>query len=108
MEDMEMYPRPRQIRPDMEPMRQPTYSEEDIRGAELGEEIATLSAQLQAATYRLLVLLREFDEIGGWAEPGLKSCAHWLSWRIGLNAGAAREKIRVARALAKLPLITHQ
>jgi len=53
-----------------------------------------------------LVLLREFDEIGGWAEPGLKSCAHWLSWRVGLNAGAAREKIRVARALAKLPLIS--
>jgi len=53
-----------------------------------------------------LVLLREFDEIGGWAQPGLKSCAHWLSWRTGLDAGAAREKLRVAHALAKLPLIS--
>jgi len=88
------------------PMLQPVRSEKDIRGEELGDEIATLSAQLQVATYRLLVLLREFDEIGGWAEPGLKSCAHWLSWRVGLGAGAAREKIRVARALGQLPLIS--
>ncbi len=101
-----MYPRPRQFPLDTGPPWQPIYSEEDIRSAELREQIATLSAQLQVATYRLLVLLQEFDEIGGWAEPGLKSCAHWLSWRIGLSAGAAREKIRVARALAKLPLIS--
>lgn len=51
-------------------------------------------------------MLREFDEIGGWNLPGLKSCAHWLSWRTGLDAGAAREKLRVAHALAKLPLLS--
>ena len=101
-----MYPRPPQIRFDLEPAPQPVYGEEHLRGLALGEEIATLSAQLQAATHKLLVLLHEFDEIGGWAEPGLKSCAHWLSWRTGLDAGAAREKIRVAHALAKLPLIS--
>ena len=32
-----------------------------------------------------------------------RSCAHWLSWRVGLDLGAAREKVRVARALATLP-----
>jgi hypothetical protein len=78
------------------PLRQPTYSAEHIRGNELGEEIAALSAQLQAATYRLLVLLREFDELGGWADPGLKSCAHWLSWRIGLRL-ARPERRSVSR-----------
>jgi len=87
-------------------MAPPIRSEKDIRGEALGDEIATLSAQLQVATYRLLVLLREFNEIGGWAEAGLKSCAHWLSWRTGLDAGAAREKIRVAHALGQLPLIS--
>ncbi|TDI38821.1 MAG: DUF222 domain-containing protein [Acidobacteria bacterium] len=51
-------------------------------------------------------LIREFDENGRCAQQGCKICAHWLSWRIGLNAGAAREKIRVARALANLPLIS--
>jgi len=42
---------------------------------------------MQNADYRLLVLIREFDEKGGWCQQGCKSCAHWLSWRIGLNAG---------------------
>ena len=77
-----------------------------LRNDELAEEIAVLSAQMQNADYRLLVLIREFDEKGGWCQQGCKSCAHWLSWRIGLNGGAAREKIRVARALANLPLIS--
>jgi hypothetical protein len=35
----------------------------------------------------------------------LVSCAHWLSWRIGLDPGTAREKVRVARALGALPHI---
>ncbi|PRQ06431.1 DUF222 domain-containing protein [Enhygromyxa salina] len=30
------------------------------------------------------------------------SCAHWLSWRIGVGIEAAREKVRVARALELL------
>ena len=106
MEDIEMYPPTRQFPANLEPMRQPTYGEEYLRNDELAEEIAALSAQLQSADYRLLVLLREFDEKGGWAQQGCKTCAHWLSWRVGLNAGAAREKIRVARALANLPLIS--
>ena len=67
----------------------------------LGEEIAELAAHLHAVTYRLLVRLREFDEVGGWS--GFLSCAHWLSWRTGIASGAAREKVRVARALAGLP-----
>jgi hypothetical protein len=68
----------------------------------LGDEIATLSAHLDAATARLLTLLREFDARGGWAN-GCRSCAEWLSWRVGLEPGAARERVRVARALGELP-----
>src|SRR5262245_34765721 len=71
----------------------------------LGEAIATLAAHLHAATYELLVLLREFDECGGW-NNGCLSCAHWLHWRTGIDLGAAREKVRVARALATLPQIS--
>jgi hypothetical protein len=67
----------------------------------LGDEIAELAAHLDAATARLLALIREFDARGGWA--GCRSCAHWLSWKAGLDLGAAREKVRVARALARLP-----
>jgi uncharacterized protein DUF222/HNH endonuclease len=72
----------------------------------LGDEIAELSAHLEAATARLLELIREFDARGGW-NTGFRSCAHWLSWRVGLNLGAAREKVRVAHALATLPLLAN-
>src|SRR5689334_17004536 len=67
----------------------------------LGERIAELSARLQAATYHLLLMIREFDERGGWG-CGFRSCAHWLNWRTGIDLGAAREKVRVAHALAAL------
>jgi hypothetical protein len=70
----------------------------------LGDEIAELSAHLDAATARLLDLIREFDAEAGWS-TGFKSCAHWLNWRVGLDLGAAREKVRVARALEALPLL---
>ncbi|HKA60786.1 MAG TPA: DUF222 domain-containing protein [Methylomirabilota bacterium] len=71
----------------------------------LGDEIAQLSAHLDAATARLLALIREFDARGGW-NAGFRSCAHWLSWRVGLAPGAAREWVRVARALGPLPRLT--
>jgi hypothetical protein len=71
---------------------------------QLGDEIAELSAHLEAATARLLDLIREFDTRGGW-NTGFRSCAEWLSWRVGLDLGAARERVRVARALGTLPLL---
>ena len=70
----------------------------------LGDEIAELSAHLEAATARLLDLIREFDARGGW-NTGFRSCAAWLSWRVGLAPGAAREHVRVARALGTLPAL---
>src|SRR5246500_5345563 len=68
----------------------------------LGDEIAELSAHLDAATAQLLDMIRDFDARGGW-NTGFRSCAEWLSWRVGLDRGAARERVRVARALATLP-----
>src|SRR6266849_5615491 len=70
----------------------------------LGDEIAELSAHLDAAIARLLDLIREFDARGGW-NTGFRSCAEWLAWRVGLEPGAAREKVRVARALGTLPVL---
>src|SRR6266542_4690098 len=70
----------------------------------LGNEIAELSAHLDAATAHLLDLIREFDARAGW-NTGFRSCAVWLSFRVGLDPGAARERVRVARALGTLPLL---
>ena len=71
----------------------------------LGEAIAELAARLHAATYQLLMLVREFDERRGW-NNGFLSCAHWLHWRTGIDLGASREKVRVAKALATLPRVS--
>ena len=38
-------------------------------------------------------------------EQRLQLLRAWLSWRVGLDTGAAREHVRVARALGTLPLL---
>ena len=96
-------------RPGEAPPRGPAAAPADrgarlARLARLGDRIAELSARIQAATYELLVLIREFDERDGW--HGCLSCAEWLSWRAGLSLGAAREHVRVARALGELPKLS--
>ncbi len=77
-----------------------------VQGERLGAAISELCAHIYAATYRLLVLIREFDEKGYWELPGLCCCAHWLNFQCGIGMNAAREKVRVAHALAALPGIS--
>jgi hypothetical protein len=71
----------------------------------LGNRISELSAHLNAAKSQLLELIAEFDACGGWADEGCLSCAHWLNWKCGVSTTAAREQVRVARALRELPQI---
>jgi len=70
---------------------------------DLGDQIATLAAHIHAATQRLLALIADFDRRHGWEMGGHRSCAHWLSFRTGIDLGACREKVRTARVLAGLP-----
>jgi hypothetical protein len=73
--------------------------------AELEAQITELAGQLNAANYRWLTLIAEFDDREGWSDGRLASCAHWLNFKVGLNLGVAREKVRVAHALAGVPKI---
>ena len=72
---------------------------------QLADDIALCAARIASATHELLTQIRAFDAAGGWAVQGAKSCAHWLSWRIGLGIDAARQHVRVARRLAEFPRI---
>ncbi|MCH7979942.1 MAG: DUF222 domain-containing protein [Proteobacteria bacterium] len=72
---------------------------------ELDRDIVNLSSRINAATYELVVLVRQFDERAGWLQWGLNNCAEWLAWRCDLSMSAAREKVRVAHALKTLPMI---
>jgi hypothetical protein len=87
------------------PLTELPYSIHMGTGEDLGQEIAELAARLDAATHRLLTCIRQFDEQCSWGEQGAVSCAHWLSWRIGIDLATARERVRVARALGALPAI---
>ena len=71
----------------------------------LDRAIVGLTARINATTYELLVLVREFDEHGGWLRHNFSSCAEWLAYRCDLSNGASREKVRVAHALKQLPAI---
>src|SRR5215207_6342513 len=79
--------------------------DDEIRVAELAMAITAGAVRLAAATASWLRLVREFDARGGWHGVGIQSCAHWLAWQCGMGPGAAREHVRVARALRGLPRI---
>ncbi|RLB45798.1 MAG: hypothetical protein DRI90_28045 [Deltaproteobacteria bacterium] len=81
----------------------PKLTQEEVD--QLADDIAEAAAHIDAATHRLLTNIRRFDACGGWYRQGARTCAHWLSYRIGLGVNAARERVRVARRLGQLPLI---
>jgi len=84
------------------PVLHPKY----VRSKELGNEITELFGYITAATYELLVKIREFDQEGLWHLEGVCSCAHWLNWQCGIGMNAGRVKVRVANALGELPKIS--
>ena len=73
---------------------------------ELATEICTLAGHINAANHRFLVLIAEFDRRTGWSDGATQSCAHWLNWKCGIAMGAARERVRVAHALTRLPKVS--
>ena len=82
------------------------YPDDYQRAEALANEITEFCSYLYAAEYQLLVKIREFDENGYWGGPELASCAHWLNFQCGMGMNAARERVRVAKALADLPRIS--
>ncbi len=96
-------PPPEPPPPGAPPPAEPPLQALPIR--ELEARITELAGHLNAANHRWLQLIAEFDRRLGWSDGVTHSCAHWLSWKCGLELGAAREKVRVARALETLPMI---
>ncbi len=73
---------------------------------ELDVAIVSCAAHINAATYELLLLVRQFDERAGFLRWGLGNCAEWLAWRCDLSLTTAKEKVRVAHAIKTLPAIS--
>src|SRR5262245_25077214 len=72
---------------------------------ELDAAIGRLVRQMNSECYRMLVLVREFDDRFGWKKWSFKNCAEWLAYRSEISLSAAREKVRTAHALRSVPAI---
>ncbi|MBD3649470.1 MAG: hypothetical protein HUJ31_18915, partial [Pseudomonadales bacterium] len=63
------------------------------RNEELETEITTLAGHINAANYRFLKLMDEFDRNEGWCGDGVYTFSHWLNWKCGIGHVEAREKV---------------
>jgi len=70
---------------------------------ELEAKITELWGHLNAATYRFLTLVAEFDRKKAYERHGLVNTAQWLNWQCGIGPVASREKVRVARRSSSCP-----
>ena len=73
---------------------------------QLVHELRSWAARTAAGEALVLRLLGELDAREAWGAAGVLSCAHWASWQLGLSLATARERVRVARCLRELPLLS--
>ncbi len=71
----------------------------------LEAQICAMAARRAAEECAWLSLIAEFDRRERFDVWECRSTAHWLNWQCGLSMAAARERVRVARALERLPLV---
>ena len=73
--------------------------------AELRRAVTRMAAHINLADWRFVKLIAAMDRTRSWREGGYCNLGNWLDHRCGLGPCASRERIRIGRALAKLPRI---
>ena len=73
--------------------------------AELRRAVTRMAAHINLADWRFIKLIAAMERTRGWQEGGYCNLGNWLDHRCGLGPCAARERIRIGRALARLPRI---
>ena len=73
--------------------------------AELRGAVVEMAAHINLADWRFVKLVAAMDQRRGWNERGYCNLGNWLDHRCGLGPCAARERIRIGRALVRLPRI---
>jgi hypothetical protein len=77
-----------------------------LSDAELEDRLARQAGRIAATQASFVAHVRELDlRVEGIGYQGARSAPQWLSWRLGIGLGTAREQVRVARALGQLPRI---
>jgi hypothetical protein len=78
---------------------------QELSDQALEDELCTQAAHMAVSECQFVLLVAEMDRRQTWGGAGLRSMAHWLNWRCGTSLGAAREQVRVGRALLALPVL---
>ena len=73
--------------------------------AELRRAVTDMAARINLADWRFVKLIAAMERTRGWREGGYCNLGNWLDHRCGLGPCAARERIRIGRALERLPRI---
>ncbi len=73
--------------------------------AELRRAVTRMAGHIDLADWRFIKLIAAMERTRSWREGGYCNLGNWLDHRCGLGPCAARERIRIGRALAKLPRI---
>ena len=90
----------------MEPATPELPDYDNMNDEELNAELGLICSHMYAIDYRFLRCVRAWENVASLHVYGVKSTAHWLNARCGIAMGAAREKVRVARALPDLPKVS--
>src|ERR687892_492621 len=87
---------------DEEPPRPLQHLSDD----ELEDQLAAHAGRIAAIQASFVARVLELDlRVKERSYQGALSTPQWLSWRLGIGLGTAREHVRVARALTRLPRI---
>jgi hypothetical protein len=74
-----------------------------LSNQDVQDQVTTWAGRMAAGEAQLLLYVGELDVRNAWSGHGVLSCAHWLSWRCGMGAKVASDRVRIARALRTLP-----
>jgi hypothetical protein len=74
-----------------------------LSNQDVQDQVTTWAGRMAAGEAQLLLYVGELDSRNAWSGHGVLSCVHWLSWRCGMGAKVASDRVRIARALRTLP-----
>ena len=69
------------------------------------DAVSEVMGALNAASTRLVELIRQCIDEGWWEEVGCRSPEHWVMARCGLSAGRATRLVRIARRVHEFPVL---
>ncbi len=78
-------------------------AEREAEAARLEAEMAQVCGVLNAATARLVGLIREVLGTEAWQGWGIRSPEQWVAWKCGVSARRARSLVAMARRMGELP-----